>query len=58
MKADLGVSIQELSADKIVAIGESTGSDPASSEARLLRARFESTANLGRSMFPDHVDPA
>jgi hypothetical protein len=58
MKTDLGVSIQELSADKIVAIGESTGSDPASSEAKLLRGRLEDISDIGGLMLPDHEDPA
>ena len=58
MKADLGPRIQEINADRIVAVGESTGSDPVASEARLLRSRFEDSHDLGGSMFPDQVDPA
>jgi hypothetical protein len=58
MKADLGVSIQELSADKIVAIGECTGSDPTSSEAKLLRGRLEDVTDLGGKLLPDAGDPA
>ena len=58
MKADLGVSIQELSADKIVAIGECTGSDPTSSEAKLLRGRLEDVTDLGGKLLPDAGDLA
>ena len=58
MKTDLGVSIQVLSADKIVAIGESTGSDPTSSEVKLLRRRLEDFSDLGGLLLPDQEDPA
>jgi len=58
VKAGLGVSIQELSAKKIVAIGECTGSDPTSSEAKLLRTRLENNADLGGLLLPGQSDPA
>jgi len=57
-KAELGAHLQDISVDAIVAVGESTGSDPSASEVKLLRNRFEDTNGLGRTMFPTQQDPA
>jgi hypothetical protein len=58
MKTDLGTHRQEVDVSAIIAVGESTGSDPDYSEVKLLLDCFEKFSNVGGVMFPHIADPA
>jgi hypothetical protein len=58
-KADLGKDLVEVDVATITAVGDSTGSDPAHSEVKLLRARMEEPdGDYANLMYPNTDDPA
>ena len=58
VKADLSVTLQDISISSVLSVGDCCASDPANSEAAILRRRFEDVNGLGKFLFPGVLDPA